>query len=297
MAGSRPSAVERALELEEIRERVLEFLPWQSIVSTAALLSRCWLEESMRTELWVQKQQDHFGSDFLPSGEEPGLASFRHLVQVQRAALSGEEIRMGGTWRGSGDVYEGQVCDAVLHIKWSEGTLPSGDQMWQGAANDGPFFVNQQNILPVDSIVPPDERLGFDDYGRRFSAKHMRSIRGWNEDEHCLMVSGLLEWSPTYSEGGRLLTRDAELEWHATGRTAPRPRFIEYVSGCFAPASRRLLIVGTHLSRAGSGELGLDCYDLHLSEDGMRVHGVTNGNFEGWIHSFSGKVYSLSAQT
>eukprot|EP00750_Incisomonas_marina_P006815 INCI14721.1.p1 GENE.INCI14721.1~~INCI14721.1.p1 ORF type:complete len:280 (-),score=42.76 INCI14721.1:102-941(-) len=74
----------------------------------------------------------------------------------------------------------------------------------------------------------------------------------------------------------------------------------EYVSGLYFPQQRRILLQGSHKNSEGVEVIGLDRYDLFVSEDGLTMRGVTRGyddlGPEGcWVNTFHGVAASFAS--
>ena len=95
---------------------------------------------------------------------------------------------------------------------------------------------------------------------------------------HVVEVGGYFTW---YFEEYTAAKEDA-FSTHMQGCVGRSGR--EYVCGLYHIRARRLLLIGTHNSDSGHGFLGIDTYDLSVSETGLELRGVARGHLARWTN-------------
>ena len=186
-----------------------------------------------------------------------------------------------------------------MRIMLAEGE--DGDRLWAGMPVDRPFHVQHDTQLSQSEFdalaaLPAFERgsrLNCGVRGGVYTASQMLKLEAPSQssvrappaagDE--VPVAGVIQW---------YVSEDSTGEWymHYGGRAQTRKKALEFVSGCYSPSTRCVCVCGTHMSESGKDMLALDCYELCVSEDGMRMDGVTEGNDGVW----AGRVATTSSQ-
>jgi len=257
---------------------VLELLPWQEVGSAFTAVCPSWRDLTKAPGVWAAKHAQHFGwaSERMTAGgvAVASAAAFRELRRVQTETLAGCSVDMLGQWLGKDESQRG----AVYHFRLTVRADEEGTQLWRGMSEEAPFHNDYRALADehIDAMSrwPAEQRCS-----NGSSAAEACRARGIQLDGSERPVGGYIQWFVGENSDPAMLRRMQEHARAQSGiHTILQRRSLEYVSGLFLPALRRLVLAGSHLSRTGFGVLGLDQYDLTLAPDGISLEGMTRGD-------------------
>ena len=209
---------------------------------------------------------------------EPGLADM--IWQVVKPWT----FDVIGKWRGPS-------CESgtmIYHLRITVIEGAGGDALWRGAAEDGPFWEDEQTPLD-DAYIARESAKPAPQRGREiyrgeqpyqpsnpvplaYTAGDLTAVPGSSQYQRVhkrppaagdeVHVAGLVQWYLSEETEPETLARyegsiahlfgvaetDLEDKFKLTG-----VRALEYVAGCYSPMQRRLRFAGTHISNAGLG--------------------------------------------
>eukprot|EP00928_Gymnodinium_smaydae_P100712 TRINITY_DN9946_c0_g2_i2.p1 TRINITY_DN9946_c0_g2~~TRINITY_DN9946_c0_g2_i2.p1 ORF type:complete len:318 (+),score=44.06 TRINITY_DN9946_c0_g2_i2:41-994(+) len=258
---------------------LLEFLPWRDL--RGSLCSCCKRLKALAEDpcLWTRKHREHFqwASERYPVSAGPNLSwsDFRELLRSQKLALNGDRLDFIGTWLGK-DMFQSGY---VYHCRLTVLAGVQGQVLWRGKEDDAPFYRDDDTVIDgqLDSLAEQPVELRTSNRHNVEEIRRLRRVECVGDEKP---VGGHIQWFVgEETEPSQLLQIEAIARNIVPGMsTVLRRRALECVCGSFSPSTRRLLLAGTHINHAGFGVIGLDQYDLTLSEDGLSVQGVTRGH-------------------
>ena len=175
-------------------------------------------------------------------------------------------------------VLNGRKCK--YHLRLTVETGKNGEYIWRGTDKDQPFWRKAHNSFVKVDKATIDEMATMPAHCRNCCSFETTSLDViWNRTNGYLVgdevpVSGLIQWKISENKENEIFFR----MWNKSMAGGFKPKTsVEFVSGCFSPSTRRLVVHGTHLSNIGKGAIARDVYDLIVADDFYNVSGVSMG--------------------